>query len=198
MIVWALSSSMPFVMLAMWSAVAADGPVGRFTAAGFGAYFLCTFIVRQLTGNWVAWQMNFEVRTGAMSARLLKPIHPIWHFGMENVSFMPMKLVIALPVAVLLLATLGREALSADWMLWGIWLFALVGAWGINFLASAAIGALSLFLSQSIKVMDVWFVCFSLFSGYLIPVELFPSWALPVVEVLPFRFIIGFPVQLMT
>jgi len=198
MAVWVLSTTMPFVMLAMWSAVAADGPVGRFTSAGFGAYFLCTFIVRQLTSSWVAWQMNYEVRTGVMSMRLLKPIHPIWHYGMESVAFIPMKLVIALPVAALLLVTLGRDAVASDWMLWALWVVALVGGWSINFLASAAIGCLSLFMSQSIKVMDVWFVCFSLFSGYLIPVELFPAWALPVVDVLPFRFVIGFPVQLMT
>lgn len=198
MIVWALSSSMPFVMLAMWSAVAADGPVGRFTAAGFGAYFLCTFIVRQLTGAWVAWQMNFEVRTGVMSMRLLRPVHPIWHFGVENAAYLPMRIAVSLPIAVILLVVLGRDAVSSSTLMWGMWLLAVVGAWWINFLASAAVGTLSLYMEQSIRVMDVWFLLYSLFSGYLIPVELFPGWIRPAIEWLPFRFIIDVPVQIMT
>ncbi|HLT29100.1 MAG TPA: ABC-2 family transporter protein, partial [Myxococcaceae bacterium] len=75
---------------------------------------------------------------------------------------------------------------------------AVVGAWWINFLASAAVGTLSLYMEQSIRVMDVWFLLYSLFSGYLIPVELFPGWIRPAIEWLPFRFIIDVPVQIMT
>src|SRR3974390_1661893 len=77
MLVWVLSTTMPLIMLALWSAVAADAPVGRFGQRDFVAYFLATFIVRQLTGAWVAWQMSFEVRTGSLSMRLLRPVHPM-------------------------------------------------------------------------------------------------------------------------
>ena len=73
LLVWVLSTTMPLIMLALWSAVARDAPVGRFGQTDFVAYFLATFIVRQLTGAWVAWQMSFEVRTGTLSMRLLRP-----------------------------------------------------------------------------------------------------------------------------
>ena len=39
-LVWLLSTNMPLVMLALWSAVARDGPVGRFRQADFAAYYL--------------------------------------------------------------------------------------------------------------------------------------------------------------
>ena len=55
---------MPLVMLALWSTVASEAPVGRYGQPEFVAYFLVTFIVRQLTGSWVFYEMNFAVRNG--------------------------------------------------------------------------------------------------------------------------------------
>src|SRR5206468_10490259 len=76
-LVWMLSTTMPLIMLALWSAVAHEAPVGRFGEKEFVAYFLATFIVRQLTGSWAAWQMNFEIRRGTLALRLLRPIPPM-------------------------------------------------------------------------------------------------------------------------
>jgi len=49
--VWMLSTTMPLIMLALWSAVAREAPVGRFGQSDFIAYFLA-FHVRSLT-----WQI---------------------------------------------------------------------------------------------------------------------------------------------
>ena len=38
-VVWILTTNMPLVMLAIWRAVAADGPVGRFDQRAFTAYY---------------------------------------------------------------------------------------------------------------------------------------------------------------
>jgi ABC-2 type transport system permease protein len=50
MLIWMLTTTMPLVSLALWSAVAEAAPVGRFTQGRFAAYFLPTLVVRQLTG----------------------------------------------------------------------------------------------------------------------------------------------------
>ena len=51
MIVWVLATTMPLVMLALWTTVAETRPGGPLRrSAQFVAYFLATFIVRQLTG----------------------------------------------------------------------------------------------------------------------------------------------------
>jgi hypothetical protein len=46
MIVWVLATTMPVVMLALWTSVADGGPVGRYGRPQFIAYFLATFAVR--------------------------------------------------------------------------------------------------------------------------------------------------------
>ncbi len=198
MLVWVLSTTMPLIMLGLWSAVAADAPVGRFDQRDFLAYFLATFIVRQLTGAWVAWQMSFEVRTGTLSMRLLRPLHPMVSYAVENVAALPLRLVVALPVALLALVLLGTKSLPHSPLVWLVWGVAVLGGWLITFLANAVIGCLALWTGSSIKVMDVWLVAFMVFSGYLVPVELFPGGLRTLVSWLPFRYQIGFPVEVMT
>ena len=71
LVVWVLTTTMPLVSLALWSAVAEEAPVGRVGARDFVAYFLATLVVRQLTGTWLIWEMNGDIRSGALSQRLL-------------------------------------------------------------------------------------------------------------------------------
>jgi len=99
MFVWVLATTMPLVMLALWSTVAREAPIGRYGEAQFTAYFLATFIVRQLTGSWVFYDMNFAVRNGTLAMRLLRPVHPLWAYAAEALAAMPLRLLVSLPVA---------------------------------------------------------------------------------------------------
>ncbi|HKQ62813.1 MAG TPA: ABC-2 family transporter protein [Candidatus Polarisedimenticolaceae bacterium] len=197
-LVWMLSTTMPLIMLALWSAVARDGPVGRFGQSEFVAYFLATFIVRQLTGAWVAWQMNYEIRQGTLAMRLLRPIHPLIPYAVENLAAQPLRLLVALPVAAAGLGLVGTQLLPRDPLLWMEWCAAMLGAWLITFFASCCIGCLAFYLDSSIKLMEAWLALYFVLSGYLFPVELLPAAVRRVVDWLPFRYQIGLPVELMT
>ena len=76
LVVWLLSTNMALVMMALLTAVARDGPVGRFGQRDFVAYYLATLVVRLVTGAWVVWEANLEIRQGTLAFRLLRPIHP--------------------------------------------------------------------------------------------------------------------------
>ena len=121
MLVWVLATTMPLVMLALWSTVAREAPIGRYGEAQFVAYFLATFIVRQLTGSWVFYEMNFEVRNGTLAMRLLRPVHPLWAYAAEALAAMPLRLVVSLPVAVIALAVVGARGMTHDPVLWALW-----------------------------------------------------------------------------
>jgi ABC-2 type transport system permease protein len=114
MIVWVLATTMPLVMLALWTAVANGGPVGRYGRPQFIAYFLATFVVRQLTGCWVFWEMTFEVRNGTLAMRLLRPIHPLWAYAFESVAVTPMRLVVCIPAALATLLIVGRTGVTHE------------------------------------------------------------------------------------
>jgi ABC-2 type transport system permease protein len=198
MLVWVLSTTMPLINMALWTAVAREAPVGRFAQQGFVGYFLATFAVRQLTGAWAAWQMNFEVRQGTLAMRLLRPISPLWAYAAENLAAMPMRFLVALPVTLLSVALVGQEAVPRTWWGWALLALTVLGGWLITFLANVVIGTGALFLESSQKLMDVWLVFFFVFSGYMYPVELFPPALRTLADWLPFRYQIGLPVEMMT
>jgi ABC-2 type transport system permease protein len=196
MLVWLLSTTMPLVMLALMTAVAREGPVGRFGQADFTAYYLAALVVRLLTGAWVIWEVNFEIRQGTLAYRLLRPIHPLVAYAAENVGAMPMRLAIVLPLAVGAVIAAGPAHVTHDPVLLAIFPVAVVGAWLITFLAMAVIGALAFYVESSGALFEVWLGLFGVFAGYLIPLELFPHWLATVARFLPFRYMLAFPVEM--
>jgi ABC-2 type transport system permease protein len=196
--VWILATTMPLIMLALWSTVAHEAPIGRFGEREFVAYFLVTFIVRQLTGSWVAWELNYEVRQGVLATRLLRPVNAVICYAVENLCALPLRLVIAVPIALIGLFTVGRHMLPRGGLEYAMLAAAILGGWLITFLVNVAIGTLSLFMDSSVKLTDVWFAGFLVFSGYQFPVELFPDWLEAIGNRLPFRYQIGLAVEIAT
>jgi len=198
MLVWILTTTMPLIMLALFGAVARQHPLGRYGEPQLATYFLITFIVRQLTSSWAAWQINMEVRDGTLSTRLLRPVHPLVAYGAEALATLPMRAAVALPVSAVLLLVVGARDLTGDPLLWLLWGASLVGALLLSVFVSFAIGALAFFVESATKVLDIWLTVFFVLSGYLIPIELFPARLRVALDWLPFRYQIGLPVELIT
>ncbi len=194
-LVWMLATTMPLVMLAVMSAMAREGAVGAFDQRGFIAYYLATLIVRQMTGAWVAWEMVREIKEGSLALRLLRPIHPLASYTADALAAIPMRALIALPIAVVMLVLIAGRDVTHDPA--GILLFvvSLFGAWLLNFAVSAIFGTLALYIESSLQVWELWFGCFMLLSGYLVPLSLFPSWLERVARLLPFAYLQAFPVE---
>ncbi len=196
-LVWLLSTNMPLVMLALWSAVARDAPVGRFGQADFTAYFLAALVVRLMTGAWVIWELNAEIRQGTVAFRLLRPVHPLVAYACENVAAMPLRLALSLPVALVLLFTVGRSHVTHDPVLLALFPASILGAWLITFLAMSIVGALAFYIESAGSVFEIWMGLFGVFSGYLVPLELYPPWVSALARVLPFRYMLAFPVEML-
>jgi ABC-2 type transport system permease protein len=197
-VVWLLSTNMPLVMLALWTAVARDAPVGRFGQREFVAYYLAALVVRLLTGAWVIWELNQEIRQGTLSFKLLRPIHPLLGYAAQNVAAVPVRLLVAVPVAVVLLFTAAGEHVTRDPVLLALFPLTVFAAWLINFLAMSIIGSLAFWFESATSLFDVWLGLFGIFSGYLVPLELYPAWVGSVARALPFRYMLAFPVELVT
>lgn len=197
LLVWIISTTLPLVMLALFSAVSREAPIGRYGPGEITLYFLVTFGVRQLTGSWVAWQMNLEVREGKLSLRLLRPVSPVVSYAVENLSALPLRVVVALPLAVAAVAVAGGDRLPRDPALWAVFGAGVVGAWLLTFLSNLAVGCLSLYLGQSVALVDVWLLLYMVLSGYTIPVDLFPGWLRAASQWLPFRYQMAFPVEVL-
>ena len=194
-LVWILTTNMPLVMLAIWHAVAADGPVGRFDQRAFTAYYLGVLAVRLLTSNWAVWQLSMEIRDGTLSAKLLRPIHPILALAAEHLSAVPMRAAVISPVVAIMLYSGWDRLLRHDPVLLLILLASLVGAWLLIFFSMVLMGSLAFFVESALGIFELWLGVHAIFSGYLVPLEALPHWVRGAANVLPFRFMLGFPVE---
>lgn len=197
-LVWILSTNMPLVMLALWTAVAREAPIGRFGQRDFVAYYLAALVVRQLTGAWVVWELNSEIRQGTLAFKLLRPVHPLLVYACGNVAALPVRLVIAVPVALLLLFTAAGANVTRDPLLLALFPATVFAAWLIAFFAMAIIGALAFWFESATSLFDVWFGLYGIFGGYVVPLELYPHWVGAVARWLPFRYMLAFPVEMVT
>lgn len=197
-IVWIAATTMPLVMLALWHAVARDAPVGHWGAHRMVGYFLAMFVVRQLTGSWAVWLMNMEIRDGTLGQRLLRPIHPLVAYAVSALAELPVRGLLAVPMASVALVVFAGDQLVRAPSMWLVWVASILGGWLITLLANLAIGCLALFVESSTKIMDVWLALYFVFSGYLFPVDLFPPAMRHAIDWLPFRYQLGLPVEIMT
>lgn len=197
-LVWILTNTAPLVMLGLWTRVASEAPFRGYSSADFVAYYLAALIVRNVTGTWVAWQVSEEVRTGVMSMRLLRPIHPYLAYASTHLAAVPLRSLVTLPVAGILLVSSGGSALTTEPLQLALLVPSLVLAWIITFNMIFAIGAVAFYATKTMALMNVYFGLFSLFAGYLLPIPLLPSFARWLAEWLPFRFSLSAPIELMT
>jgi ABC-2 type transport system permease protein len=194
-VVWILTTNMPFVMLAIWHAVASDGTVGRFGQTDFVAYYLGGWVIRLLTSTWLVWELSMEVRSGRLSTRLLRPLHPLFSFSAQHLAALPMRALVVAPVVAVLVWTAGDRLAVRDPRILGIFLAAMLGAWLLIFFTMVLLGSTSFFLESAVGVFEMWLALFAVLSGYLVPQELLPRWVARIARLSPFDSMLAFPLE---
>ena len=194
-LVWILTTNMPLVMMALWNAVAADGPVGRFGQRELNSYYLATLVVRILTSSWLVWELTMDIREGRIATRLLRPLHPLLAYSAQHLAAVPLRVLVVSPVILLLVFLLDIDFGISDPAQVGILVGSLVGAWLLLFFTMVLIGTLAMFVDSAIAVFELWLGIHFVLSGYLVPIELLPGWAQTIARALPFWYTLGFPVQ---
>jgi ABC-2 type transport system permease protein len=196
-VVWFLSTTMPIVMFLLWDTAAQGQPIAGMDAAAFRGYFLAAFLVRQLAGSWVSYLINMEIKDGTLALRLLRPVHPMLHYVVEQMAHIPVRGMLAIPV-VLLVFLLDPQIHSPGTLSLSLFAVSVFLGFLISFFINVLIGALAFVTDQSLKIMDLWTALFFVGSGYLVPLALFPVWAQRMLVYLPFRYQMGVPVEILT
>jgi ABC-2 type transport system permease protein len=195
-IIWILSSILPLIMMLVWLTISDQGPVAGYDAIDFVSYFLMVTLVRRLTGAWIIWDMDSDIRKGTLSPQLLKPIHPIHHLFARVLASKPLQMIlVGPPVAIAALLLGARYDLSIGSLLLAT--LAAFGALLIEFFAQAIIGTTAFWITQATSLAEAWFLVRALLSGWIIPIDLFPPAITSVLTVLPFRYALSFPIEIM-
>lgn len=195
--IWTLALSVqPVISLVVWTAVADSrgGAAGGLTRGDYAAYFTTLLIVNQLTFSWSFGQAEWRVRHGHYSPLLLRPIHPIHADVAENLTFKGLTLTFLLPVAVLLAFLFDA---SFQTTLWDVVAFvpALILAMALRFGLEWTLGTVAFWLTRTGAVVQTYQVTMFFLSGQIAPLALFPPLVRLIATVLPFRWMLAFPVE---
>lgn len=197
LLIWVLTGVLPLVMLAVWRTLAGDGAVAGYSGDDFVAYYVGALAVRQLTGVWIVWDIEREIRMGELSPHLLRPYNPLLRYLAMALSDKPLRLLLMVPICTIALLLVPGALPHPDALSLAALPLAVVLAFLVYFCNQCAIGLLSFWWTQVLAVQDFWFGIYALCSGYLVPLDLFPAPATFAIGLLPFRAMLAFPLDLL-
>jgi ABC-2 type transport system permease protein len=199
LVIWLIGHVLePLIYLVVWSVVCAarGGRVGGFTTGDFAAYFILLMLVNHVTYTWIMYEYEYRVRHGALSFALLRPVHPIHSDIADNVS----SKLITLPG--MLLTALGLVLLfrpTFQFVPWAVVasLPALMLAFLLRFLVEWTLALAAFWTTRVSAINQMYFVAALFLSGQVAPLSLFPHTIKVAAAILPFYWMIGFPVELL-
>ncbi|MEZ4632851.1 MAG: ABC-2 family transporter protein [Deinococcales bacterium] len=193
-IIWMIAGLFPLVMMFVWLSLASEGPVAGYSHQDFINYYLILFFVRQMTVVWLVWEMDPEIRLGRLSPLLLKPLSPYWWHFANHVT----DKVIRLPILLVFLTLafgLARQFPPFEVLNLFIFLLSLSLAFLMRFNLGFCIGSLAFWLHQATSFEHLFFSLYTVFSGVLAPIDLFPPLLRQLISFSPFPYMINFPVK---
>jgi ABC-2 type transport system permease protein len=200
LLIWTIGQILePLVYLVVWSLVsnASGGSVGDITTRQFAAYFILMMLVNQVTYTWIMFEFEYRIREGTFSFSLLKPVHPIHSDIADNIS----SKLITTPFMVLVAAVLTLVFHpSITVMPWAIVLFfpALALAFAVRFLLEWTLAQSAFWTTRVGAINQIYFVLMLFLSGEFAPLTLLPFPVQVMAYVLPFRWLISFPILLVS
>lgn len=197
-VIWMLTGVMPLVMLAVWFSLAEGGPIAGYSQNDFVSYYLLMTLVRQLTNVWVIWELDYEIRHGDLSIKLLHPINPLHEYIASHLADKAFRLWILVPLAILAWLIFPTIHYDVTPITLTLFFSALAAAWILRFLSQYCFGILAFWISQAITLNEIWFAGMLMLGGVVAPLDLFPEPVRVIANYLPFRFMLSFPVEIVS
>jgi ABC-2 type transport system permease protein len=199
LVIWLIGHVLePLIYLVIWSVVSTStsSNIGGFTTGDFAAYFILLMLVNHVTYTWIMYEYEYRVRHGSLSFALLRPVHPIHSDVADNVSSklitLPGMLVVALGLVLLFQPTF-------HFVPWAVLasIPALILALLLRFVVEWTLALAAFWTTRVSAINQMYFVAVLFLAGQVAPVSLLPYAVRVAATILPFYWMIGFPVELL-
>jgi ABC-2 type transport system permease protein len=187
----------PLIYLFVWSTAAGGETVGGLTRGGFVAYYLVLILVNQLTYSQTNWTVGDVIRYGGMNALLLRPLSPVFDALSTEAAGKVVYMAFVIPV-VTVLALVLRPELHVSLGDGLAFIPALMLAWALRFLWGYWLALLAFWATRADGLLALQDSLIFVLGGQVAPANLLPEFLRRVSGVLPFRYMLGFPVEVLT
>jgi ABC-2 type transport system permease protein len=193
-----LTGFFPLLMMAVWLTVVAEGgPPAGWGTGDFLSYYAAATLLWNLSGQHVVWQWDADMRTGDLSVRLLRPVHPFHQYATSDLGHRVVFLVVLVPALVLAALLVPGLDYPVDPARLVAGAAAMVLAYVVGLLMASTFALIGFWSTQASNLWLLWWGLGSFASGWVAPLALMPDWLRTAAVVLPFRTTMGFPVELL-
>jgi viologen exporter family transport system permease protein len=187
----------PLIYLFVWSTASEPAPIAGMTPPQFVAYYLILILVNQLTFAQTNWTVGDIIRMGSLNSWLLKPMSPLYNAIASEVAGKVVMMAFVVPVSIVLAIVL-RPELNATLTQVVLFCVALTGAWLLRFFWGLWLACLAFWATRADALLALQDALIFLLAGVVAPVALLPSALQTIAHVLPFYYMVGFPVEVLT
>jgi ABC-2 type transport system permease protein len=187
----------PLIYLLVWSTAAGTQTIGGMNRGEFVAYYLVLILVNQVTYAQTNWTVGDLIRSGQMNRILLRPIPPLYDALASEFAGKVVYLVFDLPI-VALLALILRPEMDFRQENGLAFLLALVLAWALRFFWGYWLALLAFWATRADALLALQDSLIFLLAGQVAPIALLPGVLQTTAKILPFRYMVAFPVEVLT
>jgi ABC-2 type transport system permease protein len=195
-LIWVLSSALALLGFNFFWMASRLNPGSSYSRPDLLTYYFLGILFGHLVRFYVFNPIQEEIQKGTINMILLKPVNYILYWLGRNIGW---KLSSSLPWLLLSIPfyVFFRDYLDltprANLLVYAL---ALIFAAAISFLISFSIGMAAFWLTETNAIDNAFWLLFFLLGGRIVPIEFFPETIRGVVNLLPFRFMFAFPIEI--
>jgi ABC-2 type transport system permease protein len=198
-VIWMIGSFVqPLVSLSVWVSINESGAATGMDNREYILYFLGVLLVERLTRSWDVWELDSEIRQGTLSAKLLRPFHPMHWSIAQNLVYKSFFALVLIPAWLLLALIWPTVRLPVDAAMLGLAAIAILASSALSILIGYLFGLLAFWTQRATSIYMLYEGIHLFLAGRIAPLSLFPSEIALIASWLPFYSTIGFPVDLLT
>lgn len=199
MFLWLVASIFPLVMMTVWLAMLDDAQqIAGWDREDFLSYYVGMMLVNNLTGSWILWRWDDDMRTGDLSAKLLKPVDPFHYFISDQIGWKVLVLMLMLPIvsgAALISPSINFPMTPISF---AAFLLAVVFGFLLQTFIACTFAMFGFWSTQVRNLYQLWFGIGQFLSGWIAPLAMFPPAIQGIAYLLPYRGYLGLPLEIMT
>jgi ABC-2 type transport system permease protein len=168
-----------------------------FVISRLTTYYILIFVINRLTGFYFENNLQDEIRRGAFSRYLLKPISLARYLFSDNIGGKVFNTIFLLAPILLILHFLYSHVLIRPSLLnFSLFVISLVFAFLINFFVSQLVAYASFFIDQAYSVSHLHWMLDALTGGYMLPLSFYPLIIGKLFSFLPFAYVYYYPASI--
>ena len=198
--IWMLVDIGPAVVaLIFWrAAFNSSSLIGDYSLSSMIFYYLGVMLVKTLVATHPQYHLSDQIRSGNFSNYLIKPLSITWSKIAAGISWRIIRFMFLIPLIIAIFIYLHRLYHGFSFVNINLLLLipSLIMAFLINFYFKMCLGLATFWFTEVGWLFFAFRVINTFSSGELIPLDLLPAYLFKLINLLPFKYMLFFPLSL--